>query len=139
MKLSKSHKAYFSAAKAVSELGDFLQTKIGCAVIYKHKIISSGYNRCKTAPLQKKYNKYRFPDDDGMHCAHAELMALSPLIDRDDIDFSRVSLYIYREYKHGGLAPCRCCNSCMHLVKELGIRHIYYTTRDGFAHEEIVY
>lgn len=138
MKLTKSHKTYFNAAKAVSELGDFWQTKIGCVVVYKHKIISSGCNKCKTSPVQKKYNKYRFCGDAGKHCIHAETDALSPLIGRKDIDFSHVSIYIYREYKNGGLAPCRCCSSCMQLIKELGIRNIYYTNFGGYSHEEIL-
>ena len=139
MKLSKRHKAYFSVAKAVSELGDFWQTKIGCAVIYRHKIISTGYNQCKTNPLQKKYNSYRFFEDEGRHCLHAEVDALLPLVNRKDIDFSSVSLYTYREYKNGNLAPARCCKSCMALIKQLGIRDIYYTTNGGFAYEEILY
>lgn len=32
------------------------------------------------------------------------------------------------------LAPCP---SCMAAIKDLGIRHIYYTTNDGYAYEEV--
>ena len=68
---SKSHRAYFKAAKAMSKLSDYKQ-KIGCVVVYKHRIISSGFNHHKTNPLQKKYNKYRFDEDTGFHSVHAE-------------------------------------------------------------------
>ena len=42
MKLTKSHKAYFKAARAVSELSDFPRVSVGCVAVYGHKIISSG-------------------------------------------------------------------------------------------------
>ena len=138
MILTKSHKTYFKAAKAIAEMSDFKQ-KIGAVVVYKHKIISSGKNSYKTNPLQKKYNKYRFKEDAGRHCLHAEINALLPLIGRDDIDFSHVSLYIYRQYKNGDLAMCRCCESCMALIRSLGIRNIYYTGDNSYISEELVY
>ena len=137
--LSKSHRSYFKAAKAMAEMSKFKQVKMGCVVVYKHKIISSGCNGYKTNPIQKKYNKYRFYEDDGQHSVHAEVDALLPLIGRNDIDFSHVSLYVYREYKNGNLALARCCNSCMELIKSLGIKNIYYTNHGGYSHEEILY
>ena len=137
MKLTKSHKAYFKAAKAMSELSDFPRVNIGCVAVYKHKIISSGCNSTKTNPTQKRLNIYRF-DADTPATIHAELSCLLPLINRKDIDFSNVSLYIYREYKNGELALARPCPSCMKLITELGIRNIYYTNLGGFSHEEIL-
>lgn len=139
MQISKSHRAYFKAAKAMSELSDFKQ-QTGCVIIYKHKIISSGFNHHKSNPLQKKYNKYRFADDNAdAHSVHAETDALLPLIKRKDIDFSHVSIYLYRQYKNGGLAPSRCCESCLALIRSLGIRYIYYTERNSYVSEELIY
>ena len=103
MELSKSHRAYFRAAKAVSELSQFKQHRIGVVAVYRHKIISSGYNSYVTNPLQKRYNRFRFDTDQTLHSKHAELECLLPLINRRDIDFSRVSLYIYRQHKSGAL------------------------------------
>jgi deoxycytidylate deaminase len=137
MKLTKSHRAYFKAAKVISELSDFPKVKIGCCAVYKHKIISSGCNSIKTNPTQKKLNIYRF-DADTPATIHAELSCLLPLINRRDINFRDVSLYVYREYKSGELALSRPCPSCMKLITELGIRHIYYTNLSGFSHEEIL-
>lgn len=138
MYLSKSHKAYFNAAKAISETSDFQRVHIGCVAVYSHRIISSGCNTCKSNPIQKKYNAYRFDVNNGNHMMHAEVQCLLPLIGRKDIDFSRVSLYIYREHKSGELALARPCESCSALIHDLGIRHVYYTSVSGYSHEEFL-
>lgn len=138
MRLSKSHRAYFEAAKAMSRMADFPRIKIGAVAVYKHRIISSGCNSVKTAPIQKKYNIYRFAEDTP-HCLHAELACLKPLIGRSDIDFKNVELYIYRSIRGNELALARPCPSCMKLITELGIKNIYYTNNGGFSHEEILH
>ena len=139
MNLTKSHKTYFKAARAVSELSEFPRVKVGCVAVYKHKIISSGHNSYVTNPLQKRYNKFRFDTDSTLHSKHAELDCLLPLINRHDIDFSRVTLYIYRQYKSGGLGTARPCESCFNLIRDLGIRNIYYTGDGSYINEEIIY
>lgn len=138
MDLTKSHKAYFKAAKAMSELSDFKQHHIGCVAVSGHKIISSGYNSRKTNPIQKRLNAHRF-DVDTNHTVHAELSCLLPLINRQDINFSDVSLYVYREYKNGKPALSRPCPSCMALIRELGIKKIYYSGDNSYINEELTY
>lgn len=138
MQLTKSHKAYFKAAKAIAELSDFPKVKIGCCAVYKHKIVSSGCNSMKTNPTQKRLNAYRF-DADTPATIHAELSCLLPLINRKDIDFGSVSLYIYREFKSGELALAKPCASCEALIRSLGIRNIYYTGSQSYISEEIIY
>jgi deoxycytidylate deaminase len=138
MRLSKSHRAYFEAARSVAQLSDFPRIKIGAVAIYKHRIVSSGCNSIKTDTLQKKYNIYRFTEE-SKHCQHAELACLKPLIGRKDIDFKNVELYVYREYKNGDLAMCRPCPSCLALIRSLGIRHIHYTGDKSYIYEELFY
>lgn len=138
MNITKSHRAYFKAAKSMSELSDFKQQHIGAVAVYGHKIISSGYNSCKTNPAQKRLNIHRFSADTPA-TLHAELSCLLPLINRKDIDFSNVSLYIYREHKNGNLAIAKPCASCMALLRSLGVRHIYYTGNNSYINEEIIY
>lgn len=137
MTLSKTHKAYFNIAKEVSLLSDFPRTKTGAVAVYKHHIVSSGCNSTKTAPLQKKLNSYRFSADT-QHCIHAEVACLKPLINRKDIDFKNVELYVYREYQTGELAIAKPCASCEALIKSLGIRHIYYTGDKSYVYEEYI-
>ena len=134
---TKRHKAYFNIAKEVSKLSDFPRVQIGACAVYKHKVISTGCNSQRTSPLQKKYNKYRFTVETS-HSCHAEISCLKPLIGKKDIDFKNVKLYIYREYKNGQPGIARPCESCMQLISELGIKHIYYTNSSGFSHEEIL-
>jgi deoxycytidylate deaminase len=136
--ITKSHRAYFKAAKSMSELSNFKQHHIGAVAVYGHKIISSGCNSYKTNPMQKRLNIHRF-DADTPATLHAELSCLLPLISRKDIDFSNVSLYIYREYKNGELALARPCASCEALIRSLGIRNIYYTGNRSYISEEIIY
>ena len=134
--MTHSNLAYFAAAKAVSELSDHKHYKIGAVVVMNHRIISSASNsNSKTHPLQKKYNKYRFTDE-GDHKQHAELAALVPLI-RDGIDLSNAAIYVYRAHKNGTLAMSRPCPSCMQLIKDVGIKRVFYTTENGYAYEKI--
>lgn len=134
--MTHSNLAYFAAAKAVSELSDHKHYKIGAVVVMNHRIISSASNsNSKTHPLQKKYNKYRFTDD-GDHKQHAELAALVPLI-RDGVDLSNATIYVYRVHKNGTLAMSRPCPSCMQLIKDVGIKRVFYTTENGYAYEKI--
>lgn len=139
MYLSKTQKAYFDAAMAVSKLSDFPRIKVGAIAVYGHRIISSGHNAMKTAPLQKKYNIYRFSaDEPAIHSLHAEIACLKPLLGRKDIDLKNINLYIYRSGKNNDLMLARPCPGCMKLITELGIRNIYYTNYGGFSHEEIL-
>ena len=95
--MTKKDKTYFNAARAVSEMSDFEKHHIGCVVVYGHRIISSGCNIMKTHPLQKELNKERF-DGDTNHFLHAETSALLPLINRKDINWKDVQVYIYNGY-----------------------------------------
>lgn len=138
--MTRKQKSFFEAAEAVSRTSEFPRVHIGCVVTNgNHRIISSGVNSTKTHPIQKKYNAERFDVDIcTQHSLHAELDALLPLL-KEDIDFSKVELYTYRELADGTMAMSRPCPSCMKLIKDLGIRNIYYTTQDGYSHEEIDY
>lgn len=133
--MTRKEEALFRAAKSISEFGDHHRHKVGAVVVLKHRIISSGCNNTKTHPLQKQYNKYRFAED-GVHTCHAELVALLPLI-KDGIDLTDASVYVYREHKNGTPGCARPCKSCMELIKDVGIKRIFYTTEDGYAREDL--
>lgn len=111
---------------------------MGCVVVYKHRIISTGYNSNRTDTLQNKYNVYRFQGGYFPAKIHAEIMALKPLVGRKDISFKDVEIYIYRETKDGQKGLARPCPSCMALIKNLNIRNLYYTTDNGYSQERIL-
>lgn len=127
---------FFEMARKASTFSDYPKRKIGCIVTYKNKVISVGYNCTKSHPLQAKYAKYRGIVTPMPVSLHAEMAALLKVKDMD-IDWKRVSVYIFRTHKDGSLANCRPCNACMSLIKELGIKNIYYTNDEAFCHEEI--
>lgn len=127
----------YERAKSVALMSD-LRTKVGCVAVYKKNVIATGFNCNKTHPVQKEYNKYRhFADTPRtLHTLHAEIHCLIP-ISSFDIDWSNVTLYIVRVLKDNTLAMARPCPACMHYIKDLGIKNIYYTTNDGFAYENL--
>ena len=133
--LSKKDKSYFRAAQAVSTLSDFKRVNVGAVLIYKHRIASSSCNSQRTHPLQQKLNKERFEEETPAKL-HAEVRCLLPLLGNKDIKWRDCELYVYREYKKGGLAMSRPCQSCQKLIKDLGIRIVHYTTDNGYATEE---
>ena len=140
--MNNKQKRFFNIAKLNSLESDFNRARIGAIVVEKNKIISAGHSANKTSPVQYKYNKYRsfdIPYTEVHPKVHAEIAALAPLLKRRDIDWSKVSIYVYREHKNGDVSCSRPCPSCMFLIKQLGIKNIYYTDWDGsFVREEIL-
>jgi deoxycytidylate deaminase len=134
--LTKSQRAYFRAARAVSELSDYPRHHLGCVIVDKHRIVSSGYNsNTKCDSIQAKMDIERH----GVFCpgkVHAECAALMPIL-KNKISLSNAELYVYREHKNGSLAMSRPCPSCMKLIRKCGIRYINYTTEDGYAFETL--
>lgn len=136
--ISKSDYRYFTKAQKIASVSDFQKTHIGCIAVYQGSIIGIGCNTNKTHPTQKYYNKYRHSNVSGDFGAklHAEINCINS-IKNLDINFSKVSLYIYRIRKDQPYGMSRPCPSCMAAIRDLGIRHIYYTTNNGFAYEKI--
>lgn len=131
--LSKRERAFFKAAQAISELSDH-HTKIGCIIVNKHRIISSGCNsNTKCHPIQAKLDtKYLNCDCSGK--LHAEVASIIPLL-KYKTNLSNAIIYTYRQYPDGSTAMARPCVRCLQLIKQCGIRRIRYTTADGFASE----
>lgn len=122
----------FNIAKEVSYLSDFKGPHIGAVVVEGNRILSTGHNSTKTRPLQHRYNRYRkFHEyEDSVPKQHAEVDAISPLIGKE-LDWNRISIFCYRELKDGERACSRPCEGCIKLIKDLGIKQIYYTDENG--------
>ena len=131
---------YFNLAKTASAFSDYKGVHIGAVCVYKHKIISVGYNMSKSSPLQMKYNKYRnregreFDTNIHVNALHAELSCIQSIRSLD-IDFSKVSIFVYREHKDGSNAVSKPCRACSKALDDLGIKEWYYTTDNGYAYE----
>ena len=134
--ISKHSYKYFIKALHVANESDYEKTHVGCIAVYQNKIIGSGCNCNKTHPTQKFYNQYRINSDSLLPKIHAEINCINS-IKSLDINFSKVKLYIYRIRRDQPFGLSRPCPSCMAAIKDLGIKHIYYTTNEGYAHEQI--
>lgn len=131
--LSKTERAFFKAAQSMSMLSDH-RCRIGCVIVDKHRIISSGHNsNTKCHPLQAEIDSRHF----NTCCVgklHAETSAIIPLLKNNE-DYSRATVYTYRQLKDGSLGLARPCPRCMELIKQLRISKIKYTTEHGYATE----
>ena len=132
---------FFKEAKKESFLSDYDGQHLGAVAVYGDKIIlAKAHNSNKTNTTQYFYNRYRIEQKSNIMSkpprSHAEVNLLRK-IRFLDIDFSRVSVYIYRELKNGELGMARCCPACMAALKSLGIKKICYTTDDGYACEHL--
>lgn len=135
---SRVQKGFFRAADAVASLSDHNQTKLGCVLVDKHRIVSSGHNsstRC--SPLQKQMDTARFgPSDRHKGPVHAETDCLLPLI-RQGIDMSGSDIYLSRRHRDGSLALSRPCPGCMSLLRAVGVKRAYFSVEGGYAMEKI--
>lgn len=133
--LSKTERAYFKAAEAISELSNYPVHKLGAVVVSKHHIVGSGCNsRTKCHPLQAKLDTEKY----GVECpgyVHAEIAALLPLI-RDKINLNGAAIYIFRKHQDGTLAMAKPCSNCQKIIKQLGIKKICYTVEGSYKVEK---
>ena len=135
--LRKKDIKFFKIAKEISRLSRFPRIKIGAIVVQKNRIISTGYNKVKTHPLQKEYNhNCEYDIDLATNFIHAEIDALKNI---SYMDLSSACIYIFRMNAHGKLAMCRPCPACMSLIRDCKIKHVYYTTDKGYAYERVDY
>ena len=129
--MNKTDKRFFNIAREISRLSTFHRCHVGCVVVEGRQVISTGINSEKENPLQERYNNYRdFDAKKYPACVHAEIDALSSIINKRNVDWSKVSIYTYREANH--MRSCsRPCKACETLIKDLGIKDIYYTDWSG--------
>lgn len=130
--LTKKENRYFDVAKSVAKTSDYYRHHIGCVVVYnKNNVLSVASNSNKTHSLQKLYNQFRnFDTSETENKLHAEIHALSWLVGKP-VDWSKVSLYTYREHSNGKPAISKPCPACQKLINDLGIRTVYYIDEKG--------
>ena len=140
--LTKKERAFFNVAKSVSHTSDYVGTSVGCVVVYKNAIVSVASNSEKTHTLQKFYDRFRnFDVEHAENKLHAEVHALSlakNVIFHTNISLSDISIFVYRELKNGQPAISKPCSGCFSLIKDLGIRYMFYIDEHGnFVKEKI--
>lgn len=137
--ITKSDSVFFDKARQIAMISDFVKPHVGCVAVYKGNVIAVGFNTNKTHPTQQYYNRYRKPKDETKNLLpklHAEMNCLNQL-KHLKINPSKVKLYVYRIKNKKNHGMSRPCPSCMAAICDMGIRHIYYTTDDGFSYEHL--
>lgn len=115
---------YFELAKRLIKFSDHGQHWIGSVIVQKNRVISMGYNSLKTSPKSKHPYK-------SIHSEMRAIWAANP----DEL--KGASIYVFRQHRDGSLARSFPCQHCYNLIKESGIKRIYYTDYDSYAMEEI--
>lgn len=123
----------YELARKASLNSDSAPHKLGAVAIYNNKVLAYGWNSKKTSSLQAKYNcergfdGYAYPSS-----IHAEMMVISK-IRYLDIDFKDVKLFIWRGKHNPRLSkPCAACEKAL---RDLGVKHIFYTGDDSYIEE----
>lgn len=129
----------FELARQVASQSNFGKAHVGCTITYKGRPVVSSCNMEKTHPLQKKYNRYREKNHREQNTelapkVHAEINALSKIMEAG-YDSRKLDVYVYRIRKDRAFGMARPCAACMKAIRDMGIRNIYYTTNEGYAHE----
>ena len=88
--------------------------QVGSVIARGNKVLGIGFNKVKTSPQSNHAFKTR----------HAELDAL---ISCGLEDTRGAVCYVYRRLKDGNCAMARPCPSCETILKERGIKKVYYT------------
>ena len=106
------------------------ETRMGAVLVINNKHYFASHNYVnKTHPLIKKH----YPNH--VQSIHAELNAL---IKYNEVRFGRLlgaKMYVYREDRHGVMKNSKPCKSCEKLMKEAGIRKVYYSITSGYRME----
>ena len=143
MTISKFDERMFAAARKIAETSDFENFHMGCVIVYKKHIIGIASNSDKTHPMQAIYNKYRKfnKTKNGVkHSVHAEIAAINsiPYTIGKEVEWSKVKMYIYRicPGKIGGYGLAKPCVGCRQMIRDMGIRHVYYTGEGSYVYEQ---
>jgi deoxycytidylate deaminase len=131
---------YLGFAKKASEFSDYPQHQLGCVLIYGKSVLGIGCNTLASHPKQKQYNQYRQLWGSVIrHRAHSEIRAIESA-KHFDVDWRKVTVYVYRQFKNGEPALARPCAACMSMIKSKGIRRIVYSdsNTNGYTIEQVI-
>lgn len=113
-----------TAALEQARMSTDFDVRVGAVITDKKgRVLSTGYNRRKTHPLQKYY-----ADRVGRPCKihlHAEISALVKCRSEE-----AHTIYVARVHVNDDVAPAIPCPICLAAIEESGIKKIVYTHDD---------
>lgn len=131
-------KRAYEYAKLASQRSDFGCHSLGAVAIYGGKLLAMGWNSCKTHPVQAMYNSKERGFDGYTYRStiHAEMMVVNK-IKCLDINFSKVKIFVWRG--KNGPQLSKPCAACERAIRDLGIKHIFYTGNNSYIEETYMY
>lgn len=105
---------FFDLAKKLSKKSQHHSYKMGCVIVNKNKVVSLGINKIKTHT--KSPHRFKM--------LHAEIDAVLGI---DQEELKGCTAYVYRGTKDGKPAMSKPCPACQTILKEAGIKQVYYT------------
>lgn len=112
---------HFQLAKKLSAFSDHPQHKLGAVITRGNRVISLGFNK-NTTHTRSPHRWNRL---------HAEIAAI--IRSKESLDGAEI--YVYRETKMGNLGLARPCESCFGMIREVGIKKIYFSSETGYKKE----
>ena len=127
----------YNYAKAASLNSTYGCHSLGAVALYGGKLLAVGWNSCKTHPTQARYNSLErgFDGYAFKSTIHAEMMVINK-IKYLDINFSKVKIFVWRGKDKPRLS--KPCPACERALRDLGIKHIFYTGNDSFVKETYI-
>jgi deoxycytidylate deaminase len=118
--ISRKHELFLNKAAEIAENSE-MQHKHGAVIVYKNKIISTGFN-------------YLCDYLNDNYSIHAEVSAINKLLynkkilELCDIYVVRIAPAIYNNC----LKNSKPCKSCTNIIKKYNLRNIYYSTSHNY-------
>lgn len=127
----------FEYARLASLHSDCGCHALGAVAIYGGKVLAIGWNCNKTHPIQARYNSMErgFDGYSYKSTIHAEMMVINK-IKYLDINFSKVKFFVWRGKEGPKLS--RPCAACERALRDLGIKHVFYTGNNSFIEETYI-
>lgn len=114
---------FFDLARTLSKHSEHSTHKHGCVIVNKSRVISVGFNKMKTTTK----STHPYPT------IHAEMDAIF----KARTDLRGTTLYVYRGTKDGSPSSSKPCEHCMKVIKEAGIKKIFYSVPDGYEGDDV--
>ena len=94
--------------------------KVGAVIVKGDRVLSCGFN------------SLRFSSIINQPTLHAEAHAILKLLKEHRLnDLAGSSLYVTRFTKGGNTGLSKPCKNCMELIKSVGVRKVYYSTKES--------
>ena len=97
--------------------------RMAAIIAHRGRIVSIGFNRKKSHPLQAKYAKH--PE---CQFLHAEIDAIRKALKKfSPEEISNFTMFVARVRKDDLPALAAPCYGCSNALKDFGIKEVYYT------------